>query len=72
MNVIVPVFKTPKPVVIQFNSSSNNNVNRSVSLLVIWLAGPVPYAIDKVVSYQHNATMLENGQEVCCLRPTLL
>jgi hypothetical protein len=36
VNVIVPVFKTPKRVVIQYVSSSSNNVsNRSVSPLVI-------------------------------------
>ncbi|KAI5436176.1 hypothetical protein KIW84_022583 [Lathyrus oleraceus] len=51
-------------VVIQFDSSSNNNVNRSVSPLVIRLAGPVPYSSDKCVPYQYNATMIEDGQEV--------
>jgi cytochrome c oxidase assembly protein Cox11 len=64
VNVIVHVFKTPEWVVIQFDSSNNNNVNRSVSSLVIRLAGPVPYVFDKVVPYQYNATMIENGQEV--------
>ncbi|KAI5436069.1 hypothetical protein KIW84_022493 [Lathyrus oleraceus] len=64
VNVIVHVFKIPEWVVIQFDSSNNNNVNRSVSLLVIRLAGPVPYAFDKVVPYQYNSTMIENGQEV--------
>ena len=64
VNVIVHIFKTPERVVIQFDNSSSNNVNRSVSLLVIWLAGPIPYASDRVVPYQYNATMLENGQEV--------
>ena len=59
VNVIVPVFKTPERVVIQFDSSNNSNVNRSVSPLVIRLAGPVPYASDKVVPYQYNATMVE-------------
>ncbi|KAI5402948.1 hypothetical protein KIW84_050517 [Lathyrus oleraceus] len=63
-NVIFLVFKTPERVVIQFNSSSNNNANRSVLLLVIRLAGPVLYASDRVVTYQYNATMLEDGQEV--------
>ena len=53
VNVIVPVFKTPERLVIQFDSSISNNVsNRSVSLLVIRLVGPVPYASDKVVPYQ--------------------
>ncbi|KAI5421776.1 hypothetical protein KIW84_045275 [Lathyrus oleraceus] len=64
VNVIVPVFKTPEQVVIQFDSSSSNNVNRSVSPLVIRLAGPVSYASDRAVPYQYNATMIENGQEV--------
>ncbi|KAI5435783.1 hypothetical protein KIW84_022273 [Lathyrus oleraceus] len=65
VNVIVPVFKQPERLVIQYDSSSNKNVsNRSVSPLVILLAGPVPYASDKVVLYQYNATMIENGQEV--------
>ncbi|KAI5391447.1 hypothetical protein KIW84_076311 [Lathyrus oleraceus] len=51
--------------VIQYDNSSSNNVNnRSESPLVIRLAGPVPYAFDKAVPYQYNATMLENGQEV--------
>lgn len=61
MNVIVPVFKTPR-IVIQFDS--NNNVIISVSLLVIQLVGPVPYSSDKTVPYKYNATMNENGQEV--------
>ena len=65
MNVIVPVFKTPERVVIQFDSSSSNSVsNRSVPSLVIRLVGPVPYASEKAVPYQYNATMLENSQEV--------
>ncbi|KAI5396192.1 hypothetical protein KIW84_062407 [Lathyrus oleraceus] len=34
VNVIVPVFKTPERVVIQFVSSNSNNVNKSVSPLV--------------------------------------
>ncbi|KAI5407265.1 hypothetical protein KIW84_053500 [Lathyrus oleraceus] len=65
VNVIVPVFKTPERVVIQYDSSRSNIIdNKSVSPLVIRLAGPVPYAYDKAVSYQYNATMLENVQEV--------
>ncbi|KAI5409895.1 hypothetical protein KIW84_055377 [Lathyrus oleraceus] len=63
VNVIVLVFKTPERVVIQFDSSSKKE-NRSVSLLVIRLAGHVPYSSDKVVPYKYNATMIENGQEV--------
>ena len=63
VNVIVPVFKTSKRVVIQYDSNNSNNIsNRSVSPLVTWLAGPVSYASDKAVPYQYNATMLDNGQ----------
>ncbi|KAI5434816.1 hypothetical protein KIW84_021581 [Lathyrus oleraceus] len=51
VNVIVPVFKTPERVVIQYNSNNNNIANRSVSPLVIRLAGLVPYAFDKDVPY---------------------
>ena len=57
--MIVPVFKTLERVVIQFENSNNNNVSRSVSVLVIQLTGPVPYSPDKVVSYKYNATMIE-------------
>ena len=64
MNLIIPVFKTSERIVIQFDRSNNNNVNRSVSPLVIRLVGPIPYESDKVVPYQYNATMVENGQEV--------
>ncbi|KAI5389415.1 hypothetical protein KIW84_074894 [Lathyrus oleraceus] len=46
-------------------STNNNNISqRSVSLLVIRLAGPVPYVSDKAVPYQYNATMVKDGQEV--------
>ncbi|KAI5389576.1 hypothetical protein KIW84_075023 [Lathyrus oleraceus] len=65
VNVIVPIFKQPERLVIQYDSNSSKNVdNISVSSLVIRLAGPVPYASDKVVPYQYNATMIENRQEV--------
>ncbi|KAI5440505.1 hypothetical protein KIW84_010111 [Lathyrus oleraceus] len=64
VNVIVPMFKTPERVVIQFDSINNNNVNTSVSPLVIRLVIPIPYASDKAMPYQYNATMIENDQEV--------
>lgn len=64
MNVIVPMFKTPERVVIQFDSNNKNKVNRLVSLLVIQLAGPIPHSSDKVVPYKYNAITIENGQEV--------
>ncbi|KAI5438373.1 hypothetical protein KIW84_024207 [Lathyrus oleraceus] len=65
VNVIVPVSKTSERLVIQYDSNNSNSVsNRSISPLVIRLAGPVPYTSDKAVPYQYNATMLENGQEV--------
>ena len=51
VNGIVPIFKTPERVVIQFDRSNINNVNRLVSPLVIRLAGPVPYSPNKVVPY---------------------
>ncbi|KAI5436767.1 hypothetical protein KIW84_023039 [Lathyrus oleraceus] len=63
VNVIVPIFKQPEKLVIQYNSS-NNNSQRLVSPLVIRLAGPVPYSSYKVVPYQYNATMMKDGQEV--------
>lgn len=62
VNVTVLVFKTLERVVIQFDSSKRDN--RLVSLLVIWLAGPIPYASNKDAPYKYNATMIENGQEV--------
>ncbi|KAI5407324.1 hypothetical protein KIW84_053543 [Lathyrus oleraceus] len=65
VNVIVPIFKQPERLVIQYDDINNNNVNnRSVSSLVIWLEGPVPYSSDKAIPYQYNATMIEGGQEV--------
>ncbi|KAI5413512.1 hypothetical protein KIW84_057907 [Lathyrus oleraceus] len=70
VNIIVTVFKTPERVVISFDRSSSNNINkRLVSSLVIRLAGPVPYSSDKVIPYQYNATMVKDGQEV--LLPTI-
>ena len=69
VNVIVPIFKQQERLVIQYDSNNNNNVNqRSVSSLVIRLAGPIPYSSDKAILYQYNATMIKNGQEV--LLPT--
>ena len=50
VNVIVPVFKQPEKLVIQYDSSNSNN-QRSVSPLVIQLAGPAPYSSDKAVPY---------------------
>lgn len=35
-----------------------------ISLLVIRLAGPMPYESDRAVPYKYNATMLEDGKEV--------
>ncbi|KAI5436089.1 hypothetical protein KIW84_022510 [Lathyrus oleraceus] len=64
VNVIVPVFKQQERLAIQYDSSNIKNVSGSISPLVIRLAGPVPYSSDKVVPYQYNATMIENGQEV--------
>ncbi|KAI5387728.1 hypothetical protein KIW84_073719, partial [Lathyrus oleraceus] len=72
VNVIIPVFKNLERVVIQYDSSNNNSIiQRSVSLLVIQLAGPIPYEFDKVVPYQYNATMVKDGQEVTLPMPIL-
>ncbi|XP_050918557.1 uncharacterized protein LOC127135986 [Lathyrus oleraceus] len=62
VNVIVPVFKAPERVVIQYDNSKNDN--RSILSLVIRLVGPVLYSSAKVIPYKYNATMIENGQEV--------
>lgn len=48
-NVVVPVFKTPERVVIQYDSSKRRN--RFALPLMKRLAGPVPYTYDKVVPY---------------------
>ncbi|KAI5394634.1 hypothetical protein KIW84_061319 [Lathyrus oleraceus] len=53
----------PEKLVVQYDSS-NSNSQRSVSSLVIRLAGPVPYSSNKVVSYQYNVIMMKDGQEV--------
>ncbi|KAI5407866.1 hypothetical protein KIW84_053923 [Lathyrus oleraceus] len=65
VNVIVPIFKQPKRLIIQYDSSNSSHVsNKSVSSLVIRLAGPILYSSDKAVPYQYNATMIKGGQEV--------
>lgn len=51
VNIIVLVFKTLERVVIQFDNN-NKSDNKSVSPLVMQLAGPVLYASDKVVPYK--------------------
>ena len=57
VNVIIPVFKTPERVAIQYDNNNSNVINnRSVSSLVIRLTGSVPY--------QYNATMMKDGQEL--------
>ena len=63
VNVIVPVLRQQERLVIQYDSSNSNN-QRSISSLVIRLAGPVPYSSDKAVPYQYNDTMMKDGQEV--------
>ncbi|XP_050916713.1 uncharacterized protein LOC127131865 [Lathyrus oleraceus] len=59
VNVIVPHFNIPEPVVIAYNSQKF-----VVSPLVIRLAGSTPYESDRVVPYKYNAIMLEDGKEV--------
>lgn len=41
-----------------------NGQKSVISPLVIRLVGPTPYESDKVVPYNYNATMLEDGKEV--------
>lgn len=59
VNVIVSIFRTPKRVVIQYDSSKRSN--SLVSTLVIRLAGSVLYASDIVVPYKYNITMIKDG-----------
>ncbi|XP_050877163.1 uncharacterized protein LOC127080915 [Lathyrus oleraceus] len=59
VNVIVPHFNIPEPVVIAYNSQKH-----VISPLVIRLAGPTPYESDRVVPYKYNTTMLEYGKGV--------
>lgn len=59
VNVIVPHFNIPKPVLISYNSQKY-----VVSPLVIRSEGPTPYESDRVVPYKYNAIMLEDGKEV--------
>lgn len=59
LNVIVPHFNIPEPVVIAYNGKKS-----IVSLLVIRLAGATPFESDIIVPYKYNATMLEDGKEV--------
>ena len=47
VNVIVPHFNIPEPVVIAYNSQKS-----TVSPLVICMTGPTPYEFDKVVPYK--------------------
>lgn len=59
VNVIIPHFNIPEPVVLVYNSQRS-----SISPLVIRLEGLAPYESDKVIPYKYNATMLEDGKEV--------
>lgn len=61
-NVIVPIFKTFEPMVIQYDNSKRSN--RSVPPLVIWLEVSAPYTPDKVVPYKYDVTMIKDGQDV--------
>jgi len=57
--VIVPEFNIPERVEV-------NLVNQRpvVTPLVICVPGPMPYASERAIPYNYNATMLENGCEV--------
>ena len=59
VNVIVPRFNFPEPVVIAYDGQKV-----VISLLVIRLEGHMPYESDKVEPYKYNATMLEDNKEV--------
>ncbi|XP_050909093.1 uncharacterized protein LOC127122859 [Lathyrus oleraceus] len=59
VNTIVPRFNLPEPVVIAYDGQMT-----AISPLVIRLAGPTPYELDKVVPYKYNATMVEDDKEV--------
>ncbi|XP_050877776.1 uncharacterized protein LOC127081573 [Lathyrus oleraceus] len=59
VNVIVPRFNLPEPVVIAYDGQKT-----AVSPLVICLVGLTPYKSDKVMPYKYNATMVEDGKEV--------
>ncbi|KAI5398880.1 hypothetical protein KIW84_064315 [Lathyrus oleraceus] len=60
VNVISPVFRIPKPVVVRYDGSKK----KVSSSLIIKPAGPVPYSSDKVVPYRYNAVALEDGKEL--------
>lgn len=59
VNIIVPHFNLPEPIVIAYDGQKT-----VVSLLVIFLAGLMPYESDKVVPYKYNPTMVEDGKDV--------
>ncbi|XP_050919131.1 uncharacterized protein LOC127136637 [Lathyrus oleraceus] len=59
VNVIIPHFNIPEPVVIASSSQKSG-----VSPLVIHLTGPTPYESDRAIPYKKNSTMLEDGKEV--------
>lgn len=56
VNIIIPRFNLPELVVIVYDGQ-----NTVVSPLVIRLVGPTSYESDKVVPYNYNATMIEDG-----------
>ncbi|KAI5424531.1 hypothetical protein KIW84_030637 [Lathyrus oleraceus] len=60
VNVISPVFRIPKPVIIKYDGSKQ----KASPALTIKTAGPVPYSSEKAVPYRYNVVALENGKEV--------
>ncbi|XP_050890471.1 uncharacterized protein LOC127095887 [Lathyrus oleraceus] len=62
VNVIVPRFNLPEPVVITYDGQ-----NTTISPLFIRMADSTPYESDKVMSYKYNATMIEDDKEVSIL-----
>ncbi|KAI5437495.1 hypothetical protein KIW84_023564 [Lathyrus oleraceus] len=64
-------FKNLERVVIQYDNSNSNHINqRSVSPLVIWLAGLVPYSSDKVFPKDKEESIVIKKMEVSAVDPT--
>ncbi|KAI5395417.1 hypothetical protein KIW84_061843 [Lathyrus oleraceus] len=60
VNVISPVFRVPKHVIIKYDGSKQK-VSPS---LIIKPAGPVPYSSDKAIPFRYNDIAMEDGKEV--------
>ncbi|KAI5421371.1 hypothetical protein KIW84_044984 [Lathyrus oleraceus] len=60
VNVISPVFRIPKPVIIRYDGSKQ----KVSPALTIKPAGPVPYSFEKAIPYRYNVVAVEGGKEV--------